>query len=363
MKIRNAQVFFVLFLLVIAFRVITFKHDYPQNITVRIKGRVVQDTVIYENKRQVVVNGVKAYIDLYPEVVYGDTIVLEGEIKDEVLQSPKLVKVEEGGGLYYIRERILNVFEEALPDPHTALLSGIVLGSKSNMPQDFWEKLKTTGTAHVVVASGMNVTFITSFLVNFLIGFIKRRKAIFIALSGAWIYVLLSGFDPPLVRAAIMGSIAFSAQSVGRISQTLRTLFISAGLMLFIKPEWFSDLGFILSFMATLSLVVFESKIYRLISKIPVIANIKSLEILRKDLSTTIAAQIGVTPILLVSFGSVNIFSPFINALVLWTIPPIMIVGAIAAIVGLLIPSFGQVISLLILPFSYWFISVIELFS
>lgn len=340
---------------IVVFRVLTFSYDYPQDVPVQITGRVVQDPIVFENKRQVVIHGIRAYLDLYPEVVYGDLVVLEGEIQDQVLREAKLVEVKSGGGLYEIRERIISGFERSLPQPHSALVSGIVLGSKSGMPDDFWEKLKFTGTAHVVVASGMNVTFVISFLLNFLISFMKRQKAILISVSGAWIYVLLSGFDAPLIRAAVMGSIAFSAQAMGRVSSAISALFISAAFMLIVRPEWFFDLGFILSFTATLSLIIFEPKVSRLLSKVPLI--------LKKDLATTIAAQIGVTPILLVSFGSVNIFSPFINALVLWTIPPIMVTGAIASVIGLAVPKLGEVVVMLALPFTFWFVKVIELLS
>lgn len=341
-------------------RVATFKYDYPENVAVRISGRVVEDPVVYDASRQVVVNGLRAYVDLYPEVVYGDKVILDGVIEEGVLKDAVLVEAKRGGGLYGIRERIILLYKEAIPEPHSSLVAGIVLGSKADMPEEFWEQLKFTGTAHVVVASGMNVTFIISFLLNLFVHFIKRPKAIAFAILGSWVYVVLSGFDAPLVRAAIMGSIAFGAQGLGRISTATRALILSAGIMLIIKPEWFYDLGFILSFTATMSLIIFEPKVSRMLQKIPLIRSVLPL---KKDLATTIAAQIGVTPILLFSFGTVNIFSPLINALVLWTIPPIMIFGAIAGLCGLAIPFVGELIVLLSLPFSYWFVGVINLLS
>jgi competence protein ComEC len=322
---------------------------------VRIKGRVLTEPVGYDYARFIKVNGLHAYVDLFPEINYGDKVVLEGIVEDSNLKNAKVIETVSGGGLYFIRQKILSIFKKGLPEPHASLVSGIVLGSKTDMPTEFWESLKATGTAHVVVASGMNVTLVTSFLVNSLVHFIKRQKAIIIALAGAWVYVILSGFDAPLVRAAIMGSIAFGAQGVGRLSMAFRALILSAGIMLFLKPEWVYDLGFILSFVATLSLIVFEPKISILLSKIPFV--------LKKDLATTIAAQIGATPILFVTFGNFNPLSPLANALVLWCVPPIMIIGGIAGIAGLAIPSFGQFITMLTLPFSAWFVGIVRVFS
>ena len=349
------KLFYVLIASLIIFRVLSINYDYPQGKQIRIRGRVLSDPVSYETARYIKINGLRAYIDLFPEVVYGDYIVLEGEVDGDRLRNAKVTEVAEGGGLYEVRQRIINNFRSALPEPHAALVSGIVLGSKAHMPGEFWEKLKLTGTAHVVVASGMNVTFVTSFLLNSLVHFINRRKAIFIALSGAWVYVVLSGFDAPLVRAAIMGSIAFGAQGLGRINIAIKALFGSAALMLIAMPEWIYDLGFILSFVATLSLILFESKVSKLLQKIPFF--------FKKDLATTIAAQIGVAPILFITFGNFNLFSPIINSLILFTIPPIMIIGAVAALVGLLLPFLGQLVVMLALPFTYWFVGVVNLFS
>jgi hypothetical protein len=85
--------------------------------------------------------------------------------------------------------------------------------------------------------------------------------------------------------------------------------------------------------------------------------------IFREGFSTSLAAQIGVAPILFVTFGQFNLLSPIINALVLWTIPPITIIGGIGGIIGLMIPFFGKLILLLSYPLTSWFIWIVELFS
>jgi competence protein ComEC len=350
-----SKIFYLLFILLIIFRVASVSYDYPEGKIIRLSGRVLTDPIVYDTARYIKVKGLTDYIDLFPEVSYGDRVILEGEVEGDRLRKAKVVELRQGGGLYDTREKIVSLFRKAFPEPHASLVGGIVLGSKTGMPEDFWESLKASGTAHVVVASGMNVTFVASFLVNSLVHFIKRQKAIIVALLGAWVYVLLSGFDAPLVRAAIMGSIAFGAQGMGRVNIALRALIFSAGLMLVLKPEWVYDLGFILSFFATLSLVLFETRISGLLERFPFL--------FKKDLATTLAAQIGVSPILLLAFGGFNIFSPFINALILWTVPPIMIIGAAAAITGLVIPQLGQAILYLAYPFTYWYIKIVELFS
>ena len=234
-------------------------------------------------------------------------------------------------------------------------MAGVTLGSKSSLPTHFWESLKLSGTAHVVVASGMNVTLVASFLMGILVLFLPRQRAVPVALLGIWTYSLISGFDAPIVRAAIMGSLVFSAQALGKLSSAARALILSALAMLIIWPHWLTDLGFILSFVATASLMLFERKVAHLVRFVP--------GIFREGFSTSLAAQIGVAPILFVTFGQFNLLSPIINALVLWTIPPITIIGGIGGIIGLMMPFFGKLILLLSYPLTSWFIWIVELFS
>jgi len=125
--------------------------------------------------------------------------------------------------------------------------------------------------------------------------------------------------------------------------------------MLVINPTWMGDLGFILSFVATGSLLIFEGRIHKKLKLIP--------EFLKEGLSTSLAAQIGVTPILFVTFGQFNILSPVVNALVLWTVPPLMIFGAVGGILGMTIPVMGKLVLYLSYPLLWWFVSVITFFS
>lgn len=125
--------------------------------------------------------------------------------------------------------------------------------------------------------------------------------------------------------------------------------------MLIIQPKWIGDIGFILSFVAIASLMIFEAKIRKYLMKIPVI--------LREGLSTSLAAQIGVAPILLVTFGQFNLMPPLINALVLWTITPITIVGAIGGLIGVYVPSLGRMILYLTFSLSAWFVYIANIFN
>lgn len=332
------------------------RQKYSDGQKIRISDELSSQPIRYSNSQQIKLAGFNFYLPLFPEVTYGDFLVVEGLVAGDKLKNVRLIKVQEGSNfLFSFRKKLLNFYQKSLPQPHSALIAGVALGAKSDIPRDFWDDLKATGTAHVVVASGMNVTLVAGFLINFFILFFPRRSAIPLALAGIWAYSLMAGFDAPIIRAAVMGSLSLTAQKLGRLYDAWRALFLSAILMLLIRPDWTTDLGFILSFVATTSLMLFESKISRLIHFIP--------HFFREGFSTSLAAQIGVAPILYVTFGQFNILSPVVNALVLWTIPYITQIAIMGGLVGLLVEPLGRLILLLTFPMTSWFTFVVDLFG
>jgi competence protein ComEC len=347
---------FISLSLLICFRYFTTRPSYHTGDRVRITATVVSDPVKYETSQYLKLAGLKTYLPLFPEVIYGEKIVVEGIVNNDKLDKPKLIKIEEEKTFGSdFRNNIISFYQQVFPDPEAGLVAGTVLGAKGALTQNFWEQVKKVGVAHVVVASGTNVTFVVSFLMGVLTLFLSRKKAIIFAIVGIVLYLFISGFDAPLVRAAIMATIVFTAQATGRLVSTWRVLFLTAAIMLIIKPDWLVDLGFILSFVSTASLMFFEKKIRDKLKFVP--------EILKEGLSTSLAAQIGVAPILFVTFGQFNILSPIINALVLWTIPYIMILGGIGGVIGLIFPFLGKIILYFCYPFVWWFVTIVTLFN
>jgi len=244
---KNILLFLLLvFLLFLRYR--SFLPKFSDGEKIRITQRVLTEPIRYDKSQRITISIFKIYLPLFPEITYGDKIVVEGMVEKGELKSPKLIKIEtKNNPLFVLRERLINFYQKTLPQPHAALVAGVVLGSKEGISSNFWDELKTTGTAHVVVASGMNVTLVASFLISILLLFFPRKQAVYTAIVGIWGYSLMSGMDAPIVRAAIMGSITFGAQAFGRVYLASRALFMSVILMLLVNPLWINDLGFILS--------------------------------------------------------------------------------------------------------------------
>ncbi|MBI3397207.1 ComEC/Rec2 family competence protein, partial [Candidatus Woesebacteria bacterium] len=304
-------------------RVVFSRPHYKDGQILRIRTYINTEPSYSLTNQKINVEGIVVIIPKGLPVRYGDFIMLEGEIRGGTILKPKILKITPPKGLLFnIRNKILKFYTQTLPQKEASLISGIVLGSKENLSFDFWNRLKNSGTAHVVVASGTNVTFIASYLVSFLTIFFKRRKLIFIVLAGIWIYCVFAGMDTPIIRAGLMASIVFTSQILGRVVSFWRVLLLVFLGMLSWQPLWIFDLGFILSFASCAALVVFSKPIGSRLKIFP--------GIIRESLSVSMAATIGVSPILYFIFGYINILSPVINAFVLWTTPPIMIIGMAA---------------------------------
>ena len=346
----------LILIFLVVYRYFTTIPAYEIGDRVRITGTVYSDPIIYSTGQYIKIAGLKIYLPPVPEISYGDRVIIEGIVGKGKLEKPKLVSVSaSSSALSVFRNDVISFYEKVLPQPMAGLISGITLGSKGTLTTEFWEQVKKAGVAHVIVASGTNVTFVASFLMGVGAAFLPRRKAILFVILGIILYLFISGFEAPLIRAAVMAVFAFLAQETGRLVNAWRLLFITGGVMLAIKPEWLFDIGFILSFVSTASLMLFEKRIRGRLGVLPVF--------IKEGLSTSLAAQIGVTPILFVTFGQFNIWSPLVNALVLWTVPFIMIFGAIGGVVGLIIPILGKIILLISYPLLWWFATIVTLFN
>jgi len=123
---------------------------------------------------------------------------------------PRIEKVEAGNNIFIgLKERLEAWYSLILPEPEASLMAGIVLGSKRGLPLEFWQALQKTGTLHIVVASGFNVTVVLGATIFLLAGIFRRSLAIVLGIGAVMIYSLMAGMEPAIVRAALMGVLVY----------------------------------------------------------------------------------------------------------------------------------------------------------
>jgi competence protein ComEC len=324
---------------------------------VRFGGTLLEEPKVYRNWQYFDIDGYRIKAPSQLEISYGDELQVEGKAEEGRLADPKIGIVGTSKlhkTLYAIRRSLKSKIFENLSEPQASLLAGITLGAKEDLPKDFYESLRRTGTIHVVVVSGYNISVVAGLLIG-LSRFIRRQIAIILALLAITFYTLLVGADPPAVRAAIMGAIAFTAVFLGRQRFSFYSLMLAATIMILVKPIVLSDIGFQLSFLATAGIILFREKIFNFLRFLPKAFN--------DDFSTTLAAQSLVVPVIFYHFGSVSAISPVANALVLWTIPLATILGFVFLAISFVIPFVAAAISWVIWAILTFFVLLVEAFS
>lgn len=311
---------------------------------------------------------------LIPKLSYGDEVNISGVVEEVkineslsnsseksflALKYPQVsVKSQAQNPLLAVasslRYKISTFYNQNLPPTSAALLLGIVFGIKENVPSDFSAALRNSGVTHVIAASGMNISLLAGFFVFLFMAFLKRKLAIIATMIIICFYTILSGLEPSILRAAIMGIFAFSAQIIGRQSNSIFALILTAFIMLFISPMLIFDVGFQLSFLATLGILTLNPTLDAHFSKS------RPLKAIKGDLSTTTSAQIFTVPIIILTFGTYSLISIIANLLVLWTVPILMVLGAIAALLGLVFTPLGVLVLYLSYPFLIYFEWVVK---
>lgn len=194
------------------------------------------------------------------------------------------------------------------------------------------------------------------------------RNGAIVAVVGLGLYTVLVGADPAVVRAAIMGGFALFARKVGRRQQALNTMAFTAALMALGDPQVPWDVGFQLSFAATLGLVLYAQPMQDGFANLLTqrMAKNKARKVsapVGEYILFTFAAQITTLPIMAYHFGSVSWVAFLANPVILPAQPPIMTLGGLALIQGVLWLPLGKLTAPLAWPFVTYTIRAVEFFA
>lgn len=264
----------------------------------------------------------------------------------------------------YALESIARVF----PEPQGALLSGILLGVESGIPQSLKEAFRVTGTSHIVAISGFNISIIAGIATRLFRRVLGERRSIPVAIAAILLYAILAGADASVVRAALMGGLVLVAGGFHRPANGLASLAAAAFIMTAIKPGTLWDVGFQLSAAATLGLIVYSEPLtraaVRALARFASTANAEKIVAALGEYSIlTVAAQITTLPLIAYYFRQLSLVSLAANLLILPVQPQVMILGGAAAIGAMIAPPLGALLFWLAWPFVTFTIAVVELLA
>lgn len=261
--------------------------------------------------------------------------------------------------IYAIRNWFLGSLNRAIPQPVGALVGGILVGARSQLPRGIVEDFRRTGLSHITAISGYNISIISVALMNLLASLFSRRRAFWLILGLLVAFTILTGLQASVIRAAIMGLFALFAQYVGRIPTPIHALTIAAALMVAFDPLILRfDIGFQLSVLATLGILTVAPKLE---DSLPFTRHFGSFG---EAAVMTISAQLFVLPLLIYYFHGLSLISLPANIIILPLIPALMLLGFIAGITGW-IPVLGSVVGFfawtigtIMLAIIHWFASI-----
>ena len=294
--------------------------------------------------------------------------------------------------VYKLKDKMLQNTYRLFNDPESSLLAGILLGVDTGLTKDLQNAFKNTGTAHIIAISGFNIAIIAGiFFSMFKTIFGERLGAVFAILAIAF-YTFLVGADAAVVRAALMGSLSLLAFQLGRRNNSINTLMVVALIIAIINPLVIWDVGFQLSFFATLGIILYTEPLAKI--SINILKGILPKNIVKKlrkpfpkgnylfirrrfsrplakiiskpvleYFVITIAAQLTTIPIMAYHFKRISLISFIANPVILLVQPVVMIIGGLAVFVSLILQPIGQLIAWVAWPFTAYTIRLVELFD
>ena len=282
-------------------------------------------------------------------------------------ENKKFTKIGENYGNIFLSHilKIRNLFEEnieaAVPAPEGALADGLLFGGNAGLSKDIQNDFSKTGMTHIVAVSGYNVTIISEYLmlVGIFLG-LWRKQAIWFALFGIIIFVIMSGLPASAVRAGVMSGVLLWAMKNGRLTSAENAIIFAGAIMLYLNPLLLRyDVGFQLSFLATLGIVLsspFWEKSF--------IKKHKALG-MSEAISLSLSAQIFVLPIIAVNFHLASLVSLLANIFILPIIPLSMLLVFFVAMAGFILTPLSIVLAwICYLPLYYelWLIHTLAQF-
>jgi competence protein ComEC len=339
--------------------------------------RLRAETIVRDDGRVLPVQGLLlASVPRYPAVAYGSRLQLDGRLETppenpafsyrdylarqgvhSTMSRPRLRVLEEGQGhpfyhaLLVFKGRAQATINRSLPDPHGPLLSAVLLGARGDLPPALLADFRATGLSHLIVVSGFHVSVLAASLAAAVTPLLGRRQATWVTLACLVLYTILVGAGPSVQRAAVMGGIyLFAARFLGRPTFAPAALVTAAGAMSLWNPLILWEVGFQLSFGATLGIILYAERLQRAVwlflarrSDAETASRISRpfLEILIVSLS----AQVLTLPLVAAYFGQLSLVTLPANLLVLPAQPALLMLGGLATLVGMVWPAAGQLLA------------------
>ena len=315
---------------------------------------------------------------------YLKTIQIYGTIKAKQIKSISKEEINKISlCLNKIRRKCEANIEKYFDKSISGILEGIFLGNTNNIEEETKQSFSTNNISHILAISGMHISYIMLITYTVAKSIAGKKKARIVTIILLTNYLLFTGCSVSATRATITANLAILAHLLHRKNNTWNSLMLSMLIILVINPFAIKQLGFQLSFGGTISILLFYKTILNFIrntklkykprrytklglllkniqfQKNTFLQSHKKIRILllyvfnkRKvgskiieAIALTLSAQIGIFPIILYNFHTVNFTFLLINLLVGFLMPPILFIGILFLISSFIENHIAQVLA------------------
>ena len=269
--------------------------------------------------------------------------------------------------IYSARGRLADSVERVMPYPESALGQAFLLGKRESLPPELVERFRDTGAAHLLAISGLHVGVLLAVTVGLSAWLLGRRQPAYLILAATviWLYALVAGASPSVLRAAVMGTVYLVALGLGRPSSALPALALAAALMTVASPNLIRQISFQLSFAAVsgiaLALTVWDGNSggwssssagwrARLLGWVLRLAVVSA------------AATLATWPLVAANFGQVALLGVPVSLLAVPAMAPAVITTLAAAVAGLAFEPLGELLGWIAAAPAAYLIGVVSAF-
>lgn len=206
---------------------------------------------------------------------------------------------------YYLRGRLAAVASATLPPQEAALLKGLALGDRAGLSPDLSEDYRRAGLSHILSVSGLHVGFVAGALLALVRPLpLGPRGRAALVLPVLALYTLITGAQPPVIRAAIMFAALVVARCLGRPGDSPHHLALAFMVILFGRPAALFEAGFQLSFAATMGIATLAQPLRDRLAAAPRPRRLPPW--VAAGLATTLAAQLATFPLVVYYFSAIS---------------------------------------------------------
>ncbi|MES1214583.1 MAG: ComEC/Rec2 family competence protein [Bacteroidota bacterium] len=221
----------------------------------------------------------------------GDFAVINGKDKDWLTTFINVT-----------RQKVLSIIQTYIPgEKEKGLAEALLIGYKDDLDKTLVQSYTNTGVVHIIAISGLHLGLIYWLLVMLSKPLHRKKHTKWISpvliITGLWLFSLLAGAQPSVLRSAVMFTSIVLGESIGKRSSIYNSLAAAAFILLCYNPYWLWDVGFQLSYAAVLSIVIFMQPVYNWFY----VKN-KILDFIWKMNAVTIAAQLLTIPLSIYHF-------------------------------------------------------------